>query len=205
MGRDFQINGEALVSVTFGDHIALSGGLQTAELGLASDSIRISPSWQYREIYQNDFGPTTPVELLWRLGIVMIDMSLIHWEYDIAQLCVSEAFGGGQIGPNGNLNAGFAGVSPPGGTLLGNGLPLGASGNHYVQLNIASPQLLKPWYFPAVHLTSNPFNTPLGTATTTLTLNWRNIPYVEPDDSGELLSSGIALWVQTSGVQQFPQ
>lgn len=200
MARDFQINGEALILVKFGEHIPTqtpfaTGGDGTSnlsELGLASDSIRISPNLKHKGVFTDDFGPDLPVEIMALMLDVSVDMTLIHYDDDILDACLAES-----TGADGNIFA--AGVPALAGTLLGNNRTLLASGCHFMSLNIRSPILNKPYRFRSAFLTSPPLEFPIGTTKTAVKLSWKAIPYTTPtvSYSGEVRGASAVIWDRT--------
>ena len=220
MPRDFQINGEALVEVRFGGHISgqispaydldpvtndpvnpMSGTFSQYELGLTSDDIRITPRGFYRDIHADDFGGEQgpPTEVMWLGADINVRMNLYHYEKDVLDMVIAESMAGRSTAADGSFLD--AGTLAPAGTLMGNYLELGASGNHLMRLIIRSPQLLKPYRIQAAYLAERPFELPLGTKCSQVTLNFRGIPYFAPLStlSGEPLSSGRILWDNRSG------
>ena len=202
MARDFHIEGETLVRVRFGAHI--SGNVRK-ELGLAQEDVIVTPNFRHRDVIIDDFGPNIPPEILWQLADVRIRMTLIHFDEHILDICTSESMAGG-------VDAVFkeAGTMAPAGHLMGGGGPLLSSGNHFIQVNLAAPQLGIPWRFFASYLCEQPLRYPLGTRVMAVGCNWRAIPYtplisgssVVSSASGnvnvfsalELISSGVRLW-----------
>jgi hypothetical protein len=208
MSRDYIINGETLVKVKLGAQYpsVISPGIASGnifELGLAIDKINISPVFYQRNIYVDDFGPNVPAEIACQIAEVNISMTLVHYDKRILDWCMAESMGGVVVkrvfgGPEFE----FAGTLAGAGVLLGNNLPLQASGGHFISLNLTSPQLSFPWRFPASFLTTTPLVIPLGTEKTMAVCQWKAIPYApveRPSLSGvmsgqELVSSGITLW-----------
>jgi hypothetical protein len=209
--RDFQINGECLVRVKFGAQIpgsitniipisgANNSGSNLSELGLAEGPVKITFKSSHKDINADDFGPDVPPEVMANLAEASIEMTLVHYDNLILDYCISESMGGTVPGES---SGGFlyAGVLPGAGQLMGNGVPLLASGNHYISLNLDSPQLGFPYRFPSAYL-ENPTTIPLGTEYSETLLNWRAIPYATPILSGggdngtqEISSSGSVLW-----------
>jgi hypothetical protein len=245
MTRDFNIPGEALVRVRFGQHI--SGNLnllptnvevsgqdvpvpgtsfrpQTAypvnpgtgnlyDLGLAVKEVRVTQSFLHEDLNTDDYGKI-PVDVLWRGSTCNVNMTLIHYEPTVLDVCMSESMGGvNAVNLGQNLDP--AGLMQPFGTPLGAFLGPAASGNHFISLNILSPVMLWPYRFPFSYLSETPAVTPLGVGVQLVELNWRAIPYQVPlgepeeqqisDDeigfaqpavlwSGEIISSGAVLW-----------
>lgn len=199
MPRDFVINGETMVNVQ--GFLSVSGGFGSFELGLTSESVRVSPRFIHRDVHIDDFGPDIPVEVINMLADVHIRMILVHYDPQVLTACVGESLGGSLID----------GRMIPAGTPMGGGFPLGAFGNHYIELTLTSP-FLSPWRFPAAYLTSQPLEIPLGTERSLVQLDWRAIPYTIPNFSSgpmagpvgitffsgsEIISSGVALWYRS--------
>ncbi len=225
MSRDFVQPGETLVKVKFGAHYAgwagfgASGSL-LSELGLAEGSIDVMPTFYDKEIKTDDFGPDCPAEIMAMMASVDIHMTLVHFDPTVLNVCALEAQGIGplkvgaaQIIPGSRIIAPWYMVGQAGYTL-GHGLPLQASGNHWLSMTLlynytndrSDHGLVR---FPAVKLASpSPYKWPLGTGNTTVDVTFRGIPYVPILASGnnpvpagpaganfgEPLSSGVALW-----------
>jgi len=219
MGRDWQITGECMTLVRFGDHfpsnisniLDLSSPPTTnlCELGLASEGVTITPRYIHKDINITDFGPEIPTEVMWMLADVTVRQRLIHFDPDVLDICLSEAMGGGGTFRYGVTTESLDGrntatAMPPAGTLLGNGLPLLASGNHFISLNLSTVSPTLPWHFPAAYLIGQPVVVPLGTEKQMVDVTWRCIPYVPILPGGyngytsgtkiEQLSSGSFLW-----------
>lgn len=166
------------------------------ELGLTSDAIRVSPTFYHRDINTDSFGPNVPAEVMWNLAECTIHMNLVHYDSNVLAGCIQEAGAGGAgvVSPAGEM-----GQMRPASALMGNGLPLLASGNHFIKLSIDCPIDDIPWIFPATYLARQPFIYPLGTGVSIVQLSWRAIPYV-PLLQGTLLpypeirSEGARLW-----------
>jgi hypothetical protein len=197
MPRDFVINGECLVKVKGGQHMSGRAIGDLSELGLSVDAVRITPRFIHADVKCDDFGPDIPAEVRWQLAEVGIRMVLLHYDEDVLDICLRESMGGGNV-------LGAAGTMSPAGRPLGRGLPLLASGNNYISLNLTAPILDKPWNFPASYLTGPPVEIPLGVGVTAAVCNWRAIPYKPLVGSGrtfvlsghtqEIASSGVPLW-----------
>ncbi len=160
-------------------------------LGLSTDQIRVSPNFRHRDITASDFGPEVPPEVMANILDANISMVLFHYDERVLDFCVAEALGGLVAGQQG------AGMMPGAGLPLGNNLPLLASGNHYVNVQIYSPQLGRPWNFPSAYLT-NPLSIPLGTHATEAAIAFRAIPYryhrYEGSQPLDVFSSGAVVW-----------
>lgn len=201
MARDFVVNGETLVKVSFGDHIPAGfsniaeSATNLCELGLASEGIRITPTFHHLDVHVDDFGPDVPAEVLWMLADCTVQMTLIHYDRNVLDLCLAESMGGALVGspgpPGGNFR--YAGTMRAAGAPMGAYRTLRASGNRFIGLNLASPVLQLPWRFPASYLAVTPAEIPLGTEKTQVKLNWRAIPYAT-GGGGEIRSSGVVLF-----------
>jgi hypothetical protein len=230
MARDFQRDGEVLIRVKFGAHVppqaTLAGGPSNlSDLGLADkNTVKIRPLFYHKEIPVDDFGQHVPPEALAIAAAVDISMVLVHYDPDIVDICQAESLGGmsqllqpsvsghqsvAGVGYGANSDiAGLAGTLAPAGTPLGGGVPLLASGNHYVSLNLFSPVLQFPLHIPSTYLTGQPVEIPMGVAYNPLVLRFRAIPYKFPlalsgnqfvasgqlTGSLEVSSSGAVLW-----------
>ncbi len=213
MSRDLVVNGEVLVKVQGGSHMSGFPIGDVSELGLTSDKTKMTFKFNHKDINVDDFGPLIPAEVMCQCAEVNIHMNLIHYDYEVLDVCMAEAMGGGLAGV-GPANPGFPGFVPvllndfqpggtlqPTGTLLGNMRPILASGCHFITVNLTSPVFGLPWNFLACYLTNSPAEIPLGTDCSIVPLQWRCIPYRPPTPliggSGgftEILSSGIVIW-----------
>src|SRR4051812_41229379 len=111
-----------MVSVRGGAH--LSGVMsRPTQLGLAEKGILVRPNWWHRDLHYDDFGLNIPPEVMWMLADVSIRMRLIHYDQIILDTCMIEAAAGGAFSVTS-----FAGLLNPMGSLMGNNLPLFASG-----------------------------------------------------------------------------
>lgn len=218
MPRDYYINGETLVRVRFGDQVPSSisnidclGGNCTnlSELGLTSESIQITPNYYHRDIHIDDFGREVPAEVMAMLSDCNIQMTLIHYDPDILDVCLSESLGGSALGYAVRTD----GTLAPAGSMLGGYKGFLTSGYHFISLNlvpgtnfVGGANEALDWRFPAAYLTGPPMRLPLGTKKSLTVLNWRAIPYPRPQFSitirpggstvtqKELVSSGVILW-----------
>lgn len=191
------------ISGTVGTDTHFVSGLyftNLSELGLTTDSIDIIPKWRHGEIKPDDYGPDIPAELMAYLAEVRIKMTLIHFDRDVLDICIAESMGGQYsvdegANPNppgfpilpenqrlysGGMYDGFAGSMIAAGSLIGNGLPLFASGCHFISLNLESPIGNYPWRFPFSTLAEYPIQYPIGSKASEVILNWRAIPYQSP-------------------------
>ena len=157
------------------------------ELGLAVDSIKVSPIFKHRDIHCDDFGPDIPVDVMWKLAECHISMTLIHYSVNVLKACVNESMAGSD---DGTLAAN--------GTLMGAGKQNNNAKNHYISLNLLAPILEDPWHFPAAYLSDRPVEYPLGVNVQTVVMSWRAIPYVAyslgAPQTSELKSKNAVLW-----------
>ncbi len=195
MSRDLYINGECLVSVIGGLH--LSGLLTTeddsvsAELGLAVDSIKVLPKMYHRPMMTNDFGPMVAPNVMTHCSHVDINMTLVHYDAGVLDICWGES-----VGYHQTVNVPTTSTSEIRllvGKPLGNGGPLYSSGNHFITIDLAAPQLSGTWRFPACYLVNEPFEYPVGVKASRVDMTWRSVPYA-PFTSGEIRSSGVLVW-----------
>src|SRR6266576_3354740 len=172
MARDWMINGPALVTVK-GRSDSLIGGL--SQLGLTSEPVTITPVFHHKDIRLDAYGGMdgVPAEVQFMLSEVRVDMTLIHYDPLILDVCMNESMGGAPL--NGQMS--FAGAT------LGNNqirfAPGGILGNHYIGLNISSPVFGKPYRFFYSFLTEQPVVIPLGAEKSMVKCQWRVIPYTQ--------------------------
>lgn len=187
MARDFFINGQCMVWVK-GRADSSIGNL--SELGLTTDQIRVTPVFRHRDIDVNAWGDVPP-EVQFKLAEVRISMTLVHYDSNVLEACVSESMAG----------APAFGQLPTAGARMGNNLPRfaagGANGNHYIGLNLASPVGGRPWRFLTSYLTNTPVDIPIGTDRTAVVCNWRCIPYTQDPWNAGLGSYGAVLFDRT--------
>lgn len=205
MSRDFVINGECLALLKFGAHVlgtslaTNNGNSALFELGLTSDSIKITPNYAHRDVLTDSFGPDMPAEVHWQLADVTIALRLIHYDKRVLQASLVESTGyNGGIFTDGTL--------PPAGSPLGNYVAPLASGCFYQSLNLTSPVLGQPWRFRTCYQNGPPVMIPIGTEKTIAEVNFRAVPYRAPvlgtlrsgySPYTELISSGVVLFDHT--------
>lgn len=202
MPRDFFIEGPVLVKVKGGEH--LSGGpiADLSELGLTSDHIQVSPVLYHHNVRPDDFGPNVPAEKLWMLAAAQIQMNLVHYDDFVLDTIEAESMAGGFYDPGipgiSTANA-IPGTLPPAGVPMGNNLPLFASGNHYISLNlvgsIVGTQAGKTIRFPTSMLTEQPIILPLGTEKSVVRLTFTAIPYRNYSLTNQMLQLSGSLFV----------
>lgn len=203
MSRDFYINGETLVKVkgmgALSDPDLDPETAKVWELGLADKGIRVSPKFVHKNIHITEFGPDVPVETLWMVSEVTIEMTLINFDSDVLSRCIRESMGGA-------TEEGEFGAA---GLPMGGGVDSFEVNHHYISLGLTSPVLEEPWRFPYSLLTQDPFEWPLGTKASAVDLVWRAIPYKKltipeffPSTIGPngIIISGIMPNWNTSGV-----
>lgn len=191
MARDFQIAGPTLVSVRGGMHWA-SGYLRIlSQLGLCQEAIKIEVKNFHRNIGADSTGPGVTVDVMVNSTECEVSMRLIHFDPLVLSCCISDSMGGATlIDPNLANPPGFNNVRdsdlflgrkpPPGGRLLGNGLPRFASGNYYVGLNLqrADDMNERPWRFFYAYLMQQPIQHKIGVEASVVELKWRAIRYI---------------------------
>ncbi len=194
MPRSFTVPGECMVSVKGGEQ--MSGGpiAVLSELGLASDSITVTPTYYHKDVLVDDFGPNVPADLQQYLAEVRVSMTLIHFDPSVLDLCANEALGGGDS--QFVVNTRPAGeILAPTGRLLGRFRNRFWSGWHYVGLNLSATDLATGWRFFQATLTGQPFIYPMGTEAAGVRLEWRCLPYCSPWLSGGTLGRSGAIQV----------
>jgi hypothetical protein len=212
MPRDFNVPGECLVMVKGGIHTAFyaSGRDLSAVtmLGLAKDSISVSPVFKHKDVNADDFGPDVPAEVMAMLAECRVRMLLHHFDRNTLDSCVGESVGNvAPFVPNVGPRDAEAGLLVNAGTLLGGGFPMFSSGNRLISLNLTSPQMEWPWRFRSSYIDA-PLLYPMGVEAQQVLVEWRVFPYA-PIMSGltfvsgssqlmgspiEISSSGIPLW-----------
>lgn len=174
----------------------------TYELGLTADAIRIMPKFIHADVKTDDFGPDVPAEVMANIAELMVTLNLVHYDRYVLDVCLSESLGGVNFVPG---QGGFMGYSLAGaGTLLGRNRLAGASGCHFMGLNIISATGDEwNWRMPTSYLVQQPLVMPIGTRRSIATLSWRVIPYRPMTATlvgsgvyaiSEAQSSGSVLW-----------
>jgi hypothetical protein len=167
-----------------------------SELGLTSDAVRVEPRFRFADIKADDYGPSIPAEVQFQMSDAIIRMTLVHYDFQILDICMSESMGGGAINYGVDIiqpiniapgiddffqlagnRGGIAGTNAAAGSLLGNGLPMYMSGNHLVSLTLTAPYTSNLWRFRSCYLTEKPVVYPIGTQYSKVELTWRAIPY----------------------------
>ena len=184
MSRDYHINGESLVRVKGATGTTIAS---LSEFGLTTDPVILSPDFKHDDIPVDAWGKGVP-EIQFMLAAVTVSMNLIHYDRAVLDECLRLSMGG----------ATTAGLLPRAGTRMGGGVAIGAAGNNFVSLYIASPVDGKPWFFPAAYIMTPPMRIPLGTEKTIWAVQWRVVPYtVDPWNSGNG-ASGVKLYDNTT-------
>lgn len=194
MTRAYQIYGEFMVNVRGGQHLPSSvGGFNNnkiAQLGLTSEAVTIVPRFRHKEIYTDDYGKEIPAELMCYMADAQVNITLVHYDEDVLQICMQETMGGG----DGSFSVlGNDGIMPRGGRLLGNNISMYFSGNHYLSVSLFPAASVKGWRFTSCYLNSQPLVIPVGAERSLVQLSFRAIPY-STMTSGEVLASGVVLW-----------
>lgn len=182
MARAYFVNGESVVAVKAGAHVQSPVGMSgsaTVLLGVAEGPIKVIPTYHQEGVHTDSMGTKMPVEIMSELAQVKILMTLIHFDRDILDVCVSEGLCGYDVADETSARdkAGF---------LMGNNLSLLASGNHFMKMGIESHVAGKPWRFEAAYLDEQPYEFPLGTEVSKVLLTWRAISYVTMGAGGVL-------------------
>lgn len=193
MVRAYHINGETMVSVK-GGHPGL---LALTQLGLASDSIDIYPTFFEQGKLTDDFGPHVPAEIMRMLAWVDIEMTLVH--YDIETLAALMTAMLGVYPTDGSIQAGAPllgdGTCGGAGVLMGKGLAVGTANNLFTSVNLLSAVPTEvPWRFYACSLSEQPVKYPIGTKHSLVHLVFRAIPYMVPNEEGEWISEGAVIF-----------
>ncbi len=156
-------------------------------MGLSDGPIRPSPVCKHRAIHVDAWGGAAgaEAETQFMLAEVMIPMTLIHFDMSVLRTCIGESMGGSVV--DGTLQR--AGVR------LGGNSPRFAANNHYIGLNITSPDGGLPWRFYFCYLMGTPAVIPLGTEKSVVQLNWKCIPFTQdPYGSNGLGANGFVLY-----------
>lgn len=181
MSRDYYVAGPVLVKVR------LPGEASAGELGLTSESIRISLTFNHYEYKVDDygnagaFGGRVPCDTAWMLATADINMTLVHFDRVILGSCVTQSMAGGTQG-----------------TMESAGTPMGGDGTgdtyHYISLNlIASEVDADNWHFPTAYLTESPLEIPIGSERSLIVMKWHAIPYA-PFTTTEIQSASKILY-----------
>lgn len=183
MAMGWWINGPALVQVKGN---IISGIPTLSNLGLSDGPIRVSPTLKHKDINVDAWGEAA-ADVQNMLAEVNMQFTLVDFDPTVLESCVIESMGGPAV---------F-------GQLAKAGLPLGgnaarfAAGNHYMGLNITSPDGSRPWNFQFSYMPDTPFDWPLGTEKSITTVRWRVIPFtLDPYNSGNGAQS-YPLWTRT--------
>lgn len=181
MARDFFINGPCLVRVKGNVN---SGFSSLTELGLSEGDVTVTPNTRHRDINVNAWGPEIPADLQFFLADLHVSMVLVHFDRTVLDLVYNESVGGpsaiGQMGRAGQR-------------MGANSLRF-APNNHYIGLNLTSPDGGVPWRFFFAYMTGPPFSMPLGTERSLVPVSFRVIPYtLDPYNNG-LGATNYPLW-----------
>lgn len=184
MARDFQINGESMISVRGSSSAELINEVQ--ELGLTESPIRVSVEENYMDMIVDAWGNRVPADVQVMPGAATITMPLIHFDRQVLEDCMRESRGGA----TGTATAGPGTAGRAGIRLGGGGLRFSAA-CHYFSVYISSPQSAIPWRFFFCYMPGTPYEYPLGTERTVALVTFRCIPYCGEDPySGGLTYGG---------------
>lgn len=189
MPRSYNVYGETLIRVKGGPQSSL---ITSTDLGLTNEPIVITPRFYHKDIPVDDFGPEVPAEILRMPVDISIQMTLVHYDATVLALCTRETLGNSPDILN------LDGVLGSAGEPMGKALALFARGNRYISVNLISGLFLaqgkRPIRFRCCYLDGKPLEIPLGTTRTLVKLNWRCIPYVQPNSNDEILSEDAVLF-----------
>ncbi len=181
MPRDFFVNGPCLVRVK--GNVA-SGFSSLTELGLSEGDVVVTPNSRHRDINVNAWGPEIPADVQFFLADLHVTMTLVHFDRNVLDLVYNESVGGPAL----------AGQMGRAGLRMGNNSARFSPTNHYVGLNLTSPDGGVPWRFFFAYLTGPPYSFPLGTERALVTLNWRVIPFTQDPYNNGLGANNYQLW-----------
>lgn len=186
MARGFYIAGEVMVTVqqlvTAAGTVG-QGGITSdlnqangsaSQLGLTDDQTRITPRWTHTPIFIDDYGPNVPVELLWMMADVTIDMNLIHVDPRLIDLVIRESMAGGV--PS---------------SLASAGTPMHG---HYMLLTLQGSGPGLSWTFNSAYLADNPIEIPVGASRSIFRCRWKAIPHKPA--ATEIVSNGAQLFAR---------
>lgn len=160
MPNGFYVQGNTTVSTTEG------------ELGYSEGPIKVSPMFHYRDINSDDF-PNSPAFVLWMLGEVSIEMSLVYFDSTILYQVIAKSMGAaatvGSFGAAGKIMTG---------TVLTLATEGGENGDE--------------WAFPKAFLSERPVEWPLGNERSVVKLTWRAVG--TPTAGTNLRSNGVQLF-----------
>lgn len=182
--RDYYINGPALVAVKGNSSCGIAA---LSELGLSDGPIQPQETFHHFDIQVDAWGGYVPPEIQWMGAEMIIPMSLVHFDPDVLDVCLREAKAGSAA----------AGMMRRAGARMGGGVNRLVAGNHFIGLNITSPDAGRPWRFLTSYLYGTPVQFPLGTERTGVLLNWRAIPYAVDPYGGGTGMEGTLLYDHT--------
>lgn len=196
MARDFCIFGACMVKVKGGEHLTERGGIfngndlptlqEPTELGLTSDQIQITPVYQKRDVLINNFAGA-PIDKMNRLAMAYITTNFVHFDEDVLDVCFRESLAGGGDPSNRGFSFGKSG------RLLGNGLPMYASGNYLLGMALISTDATRQWRFPSVFVDERVVF-PIGSERSIVSVTWGILPYVPYSAGKDYSSLSGKLW-----------
>lgn len=227
VGRDFHVAGPALVRLGFGAHMrdsllsfgsgdnngpgnevgVTADGMIVWELGLTLEDIRIHIRSHHQPIFVDDWGVEVPADLVTQLTEAYIFLNLIHYDPQVVQMAIAESQGGP---PSNTITS--AGVMAGTGVLMTGGKRSGASGNHFVELQILpqfeevtvgkdgsvegfGDRLSRIYRFPCAYLMDRT-EIPIGATKLSVMTSWLARPGLRTSDTvnQELTSTGAVLY-----------
>ena len=160
MPNGFYIQGNTTVTTTEG------------ELGYSEGLIKVSPMFHYRDINSDDF-PNSPTFVLWMLGEVSIEMTLVYFDSAVLYQIIEKSMGVAPI---------LGTFGSAGKIVTGTVLTLATNGGANAQV----------WGFPKAILSERPLDWPLGNERSAVKLTWRAIG--TPTAGINMVSSGVQLF-----------
>ncbi len=160
------VNGPCLVNVRGNVASAIPS---LTQLGLSEGDVVVTPNTRHRDINVNAWGPEIPVDLQFFLVDLHVTMTLVHFDRAVLDAVYNESV----CGPSAIGQMGHAGQR------MGNNQPRFAATNHYIGLNLTSPDGGIPWRFFFAYMTGPPYTFPLGTERALVVCNFRVIPYTQ--------------------------
>lgn len=181
MARQYFCNGETLVYVKGMAGTAIASW---QELGLSDKQIVITINTNQDPIMVNAHG-TTPAEMQAMGRIATLNISLVHFDTAILDLCLAMANGVTTASPSG-------GIQPHAGVRLGGNAALYGNGNKYISVSFTSPDGGIPWTFYNCFIAAGGAQYPLGNEKSIVTTVWTALSFqVDPWAAGAGLAGQV--------------
>lgn len=162
MARSLYINGESMVYVKGPAGSAIAS---LTEFGLCEDQARITLHPIHSEVRLDAWGGA-PMDVQRMNSFATVTLRMLQFDADVLAELVRLTTGGNLEGRVGRA-----------GPVMGGGVARFLPGNNYVGLNIASPQMGRPWRFLSAYLKDPIGEYPLGTLRSTIPVFFQCIPY----------------------------